>query len=277
MYIIYVLFICKICIYLALFFISFILYIIPKELKETSLNDKKTLLLGGGGPKFWFYAGIVYQRCQNNPSYIDDFDTIVSCSCGSVLAPFFICKMDFLQIKKELIDITNKMMNTKTEETDTYKQDTYKQDTYKQDTEETKDKCRYTICNCLDIVREYLLNTLPENAHILCSNKLHIQTIYLPHCKSHCFNLFSSKEELVDKIIKSCHIPIITGSITNEGYIDRLGDYCCSCEAVEGTHVSRIFNLYTYKTLFELKNIFVIPDETYIETNFTRGRLNYTN
>ena len=164
-------------------------------------------------------------------------------------------------------------MNTRTDKQET------DIDTQTEETDiDTEDKqCRYTICHCLDVIKDYLLNALPENAHILCSNKLHIQTIYLPHCKSHCFNQFSSKADLVDKIIKSCHIPIITGSITNEGYIDRLGDYCCSCETVEGTQVSRIFNLYTFKTLFELKNIFVIPDETYIETNFARGRLNDKN
>lgn len=243
----------SICIYFTLFYISFIIYIIPIERKETKKSDKKTLLLGGGGSKFWFYAGIVYQRCQDNPSYIDDFDKIVSCSCGSVLAPFFICQMDFLHIKADLIDITNKVL-----------------DKHK---DAKENKSRYTICNCLDIIKDYLVKTLPENAHILCSNKLHIQTIYLPHCKSHCFHHFSSKEDLVDKIIKSCHIPIITGSITNEGYIDRLGDYCCSCDIVEGSAISQIFNLYTYKTLFELKNIFVIPDETYIETNFASGRI----
>ena len=189
---------------------------------------------------------MAYKRSIHNSTYIDEFDAIVSCSCGSILAPFIICKMDLIQFKKEIIEITNTIMNT-----------------------ENKEQCLYTICNCLHIIKDYLLKSLPENAHILCSNKLHIQTIYLPHCKSHCFHDFSSKEDLVDKIIKSCHIPIITGSITNDGYIDRVCDCCCYCESVKDSNISKI----GIDSIFDLKNIFVIPDEKYIERNFANGML----
>jgi hypothetical protein len=211
-----------------------------KCINNSNNLNSKTLLIGGCGSKFWYFAGILQNRIEKDKKYIDNFDKIVGISGGSLLGCFVICNCDLLVIKKEIIKLTNKLQINK----------------------------QFTIFKCLDIIKEFYKNNLPEDAYILCSNKLHIQTIHLYSCSTCCFHTFTSNDDLIDKLMKACHIPFLCNTFTNEGYIDRLLNVskkdCCDnniCEKII-LHFSTISNLF---------DCFKIPDEAFIEREFQKG------
>ena len=181
--------------------------------KETTEKKETTsLLLGGAGSCFWYYAGKIQYHIEKNPHYIESFDKVFGVSVGSLLGCFVVSKCDLLVFKQKIIEITN----------------------------EIKEK-PFLIWGCLDIIRKFCQDHLPDNAYLLCSNKLHIQTFHLYSLSTICFHEFSSNDDLIDKIIKSCHIPFFCNGITNEGYIDRMFD-TCNQTCCASTHIISIKN-----------------------------------
>ena len=66
----------------------------------------------------------------------------------------------------------------------------------------------------LDIVRKYLNKLLPENSHIICSNKVRISYSYLdylynliPIIRNKIETKFHSKKHLIETILASCSFP----------------------------------------------------------------------
>ena len=81
-----------------------------------------------------------------------------------------------------------------------------------------------SIFKYLDIIKDFYKTHLPPDAYILCSNKLHIQTIAVKALYKgnvECFHIFTSNDDLIDKMFKACHIPFFCNTFTNDGYIDR--------------------------------------------------------
>lgn len=225
--------------YLPIPYFSYAYGTFPKKISNVpELSNKKTLLIGGGGSKFWHFAGIIQRKIENNKEYIDNLDIIIGVSVGSLLATFVICKCDLNEIKEKVVTITNNI----------------------------KEK-PMLISNCLDIIRDFLQETLPENAYLLCSNKLHIQAIHLYSLSFVCFHTFVSNSDLIDKIMKACHIPVLCNcQITNEGYIDRIIDTgknnCCNSKNIE---------IIINKNKFNIKDIFMVADEKFIHSQFHSG------
>ena len=226
--------------FIVLVFLLCMLYILfldePDHFNIQIPNQEKTLILGGGGSKFWYYAGQIQSRIDKHPEYIDSFEKIVGISAGSLLGIFTCSKCDLRIIRQKSIEL---VVSMKTKPT--------------------------TIFKCLEILREFCENNLPENAYVLCSNKLHIQTIHIYSCTSVCFHTFSSNADLIDKFMKAAHIPLLCSSMTNDGYIDRCADIgksgCCDSTNIEKI-VCPDFNLF---------DIIRVPDEAFIETQFDLG------
>lgn len=197
---------------------------------------KKTLLLGGGGCKFWYSAGRIHKSIELDKEYLNKFDKIVGVSAGGLLGCLIISKCDLNIIKENAIKLINKNKSIS-----------------------------LSILNCFDLLKTFFRENLPRNAYQLCSNILHIQTIKLYSCAVECFNVFSSNEDLIDKIFKGCHIPILSGGITNEGYIDRIFDRCKD-NCCNSTNIEKIVN-----DDFEFISAFKTPNEAYILNSFKRG------
>jgi len=162
---------------------------------------------------------------------------VIGCSVGSLLGAFIVSKCSLIEIKNKVIHLTNTITNKP-----------------------------FFIVNCLDIIQDFLKEHLPQDAYQLCSHKLHIQTIHLYTFQSKCFHSFSSNDDLIDKIMKACHIPLLGKSITNEGYMDRMFDIgkedCCHSCYTEKITNNKVFN------------IFSIPNEEFIESQFDNGYYN---
>jgi hypothetical protein len=165
-----------------------------------------------------------------------DFDIIIGCSVGSLLGTFIVSKCSLLEIKKKVIELTNSITSKP-----------------------------FFIFDCFNIIKEFLKEHLPKDAYQLCSHKLHIQTLHYTG-KVVCFHSFSSNDDLIDKIMKACHVPFLGKSITNEGYMDRLLDIgkedCCHSCYTEKITNNKVFN------------IFSIPNEEFIESQFHNGYYN---
>jgi hypothetical protein len=218
-------------------FFSFFTKFYSCNAKTCNAKTKKTLLLGGGGSKFWYLAGKLYSNTKENPEYIQGFDTIVGISAGSLIGAFAVSGCDLEKIKDGVIEITN----------------------------QTLEKL-FSIFHVLDIVKDFTRKQLPENAYQLCTNKLHIQTIHLYTGKVICFHTFSSNDDLVDKLMKACHVPFLCNSITNEGYIDRIFDVgkhgCCHSLNVEKIQVDE---------QWDVLNMIQIPSQKTIKNQFQKG------
>ena len=207
---------------------------------SSASNQDKILLLGGGGSKFWYYAGQIQSRIDKDPEYIDKFDKIVGISAGSLLGSLlgiFVCsKCDLRMIRQKSIELVVSMKTIPN-----------------------------TIFKCLEILRDFCEKHLPENAYILCTDKLHIQTFHLYSCKSVCFHKFSSNSDLIDKFMKAAHIPLLCSSITNDGYVDRCEDVgkagCCDSTNIDKI-VGEDFNIF---------DMMCVPDEEFITTKFESG------
>ena len=172
-----------------------------------------------------------------NKDYIQQFDKIIGISGGNLLACLIISNCDLLIIKQKIIEITNTIKTNKT-----------------------------SVFKYLDIIKQFYKENLPDNAYILCSNKLHIQSIHIYSCSVVCFHTFSSNDDLIDKLLKSCHIPFLCNTITNEGYIDRMWNSgknnCChhsTEKLILDTNLSNTLDLLNF------------PDETFIQTQFQQG------
>ena len=69
------------------------------------------------------------------------------------------------------------------------------------------------------VIRQWLVESLPENAHLLCKNKLTILVRSFPTLKITGLNEWSNKEELIDATIASCSILCVT-KFRNKWYTD---------------------------------------------------------
>jgi hypothetical protein len=207
--------------------------------ENTNNTNKKTLLIGGCGIKFWYFAGIIQRHIELNKDYIHTFDKIIGISGGGLLACFVISNCDLLIIKHKIIEVTNTIKTNKV-----------------------------SIFKYLDIIKQFYKENLPDNAYILCSNKLHIQTIHLHSLSVVCFHTFSSNDDLIDKLMKSCHIPFLCNTITNEGYVDRMWNSgknnCCY-------HSNNTEKLILDTNLSCFIDLLKFPDETFIQTQFQQG------
>jgi hypothetical protein len=202
---------------------------------KPQISSKKTLLVGGGGSLFWHYAGKIHKKILENDKYIDEFEVVAGVSTGSMIGCFIVSKCDLITIKREAIELV-KSLKTKP----------------------------LMITKCLDILKEFCKKQLPEDAYKLCSGKLHIQTIHLLSCQVVCFNNFVSNDDLVDKVLKACHIPLLCNGITNDGYIDRFFNKCkmgC-CESLDTEEISVCSNLI---------DCLKVPDENFIQDKFNKG------
>lgn len=198
-------------------------------------NNHKTLLIGGGGLMFWYYIGVISKKLKNDANYIDNFHTIVGVSCGSLVGCLVVSKCDIETIKNDAIQLVNTLQLN-----------------------------NLSIFNCLHIIRDFYKKHLPPNAYILCSNKLHIQSISLYKGEVVCFNMFTSNDDLIDKLFKACHIPFMSNTITNDGYIDRCINRCKEgCCDSKNTEIISI----PYLSL----DMFRVPDEKYINDNYLIG------
>jgi hypothetical protein len=78
-----------------------------------------------------------------------------------------------------------------------------------------------------DRIERWLQEILPENCHRLCSNKVNISvtTIHLSYLPLHrkVINVFSSKKDVIDCCLTSCHIPYLL-----DGNFSRVfrGEHC---------------------------------------------------
>nr|CAD2167002.1 unnamed protein product [Meloidogyne enterolobii] len=76
----------------------------------------------------------------------------------------------------------------------------------------------------LALVRQGLEQTLPENAHILCTGRLFISATRARDYKNALISEFVSREELIEALLCSCFIPFYCGrtppTYRGEQYID---------------------------------------------------------
>ena len=140
----------------------------------------KLLVTGGGFQAFWYNYGALHSRLNNLSLY----DTIYTFSSGAIATVIKIADIRF----EKLISICLHI----------------------------KDKFKGSICsiNLTNILREFLEEILPENIHELMS----IYPIHIVYSsvlfQTYDITSWNSKKDVIDCIVKSCYIPILSGSFS---------------------------------------------------------------
>lgn len=65
--------------------------------------------------------------------------------------------------------------------------------------------------NITNMLRSNLEKTLPEDAHVRCSGRLHISVTRLQDSKNCILSQFESKQQLIEALLCTCFIPIFSG------------------------------------------------------------------
>lgn len=136
------------------------------------------LVISGGGARISYLIGIKKYFDENKIK----FDQYAGSSSGSIFVVLMACN-----ISNELIISEYSKLVSDNEYFKNYK---------------------------LDIVRKYLNKLLPENSHIICSNKVRISYSYLdylynliPLIRNKIETKFHSKNHLIETILASCSFP----------------------------------------------------------------------
>jgi hypothetical protein len=70
------------------------------------------------------------------------------------------------------------------------------------------DCCCCSSCRLGPLLREFLQQYLPPDAHELCSGNTHVAvTLLLPYWQTRMISQFDSREDLISALLTSCHIP----------------------------------------------------------------------
>lgn len=195
------------------------------------------LVISGGGVKLFYFLGIysMLHTLQNNK--IIKIKSYSGISSGSVFITLMACKINIPFILKKykkyisLFQQRNKLKITK-----------------------------------FKLLENFLYEILPEDAHIICSNKVYITTtqVSLPF-KKITFNQYNSKKDLIEKLLTSTSFPFLVNeniyhSYDNKKYIDGCFSTNTPLIFKENTLIFRPFltgriNLFSLEKLNDIKNI----------------------
>ena len=211
--------------------------------------SNKTLLIGGGGSYIWLLYGYICRKLKDDNNYLKKYKNIVGVSAGGFLACLIISGINLEVLKMKYIDMFYN---------------------YKKKLRENNQQTNLTFKENLKLLKQLLIQELPQNAYILCSNKLHLiatKVNSLFNMKKICYNTYSSNNDLLDKLFKMSYLPYICGnSFSNDGIIDGFDDSC-----IVGCCCSNLCNVtYLCITIFRKSSIHVLssPSVEFINNNF---------
>ena len=150
------------------------------------------ITISGGGIKFYYLLGIKRAIEKLEKEKIAFFKRYSATSSGSIILPLIVCKINN-STALHFYKLTQKSRSR----------------------------------NKLDLISIFLNKVLPENAHLLCNNKIFLSITQISgfNIKNKIVSQFNSKDDLINYIKCSCAFPLLANSTfyykyKNEKYID---------------------------------------------------------
>ncbi|WIA18834.1 hypothetical protein OEZ85_003513 [Tetradesmus obliquus] len=144
--------------------------------QQAYLNGTLGFGFSAGGLVFPYYVGLVSSLVQKG--VMTRPTQLAGSSAGSLIAASFNAGLDMETVEKSLIEFGEDCL---------------------------KNGTRYRLG---PLLREFLQQYLPPDAHELCSGNTHVAvTRLLPYWQTRMISEFSSREDLIAALLTSCHIP----------------------------------------------------------------------
>jgi hypothetical protein len=195
------------------------------------------VLLGGGGAYFWWYIGLFKGL---GTEFFERYNRVYGVSTGSIAGGFLLSGLDLDTLVEEF-----KLFN------------------------ENNKHCIHptNILKMIPLLREFCIQLCPVDAYKRCTGKLHV--VVYKDLRRTCYNTFVSNEDLIDKILESCHIPLMKdGTLFHENNtMDAIYDKPCWCHYTKD--VTRFSP--THCPSFKLRDVLVSPTDDYIKEKMDYG------
>jgi predicted acylesterase/phospholipase RssA len=147
-----------------------------------------SLVIGPGGILFWYMAGMLYERIQQHPCYMDHFDTVIGYSGGSLLGGLVLSGCDLHEMfEKSMTWFEEFLVRNPTKNS------------------------LFELMTNISHIQTFLLESIfPPDAYRKCNERLHVVAFDITNRKVVCFHKFDSNEDLIHKIFYGCNFPFIT-------------------------------------------------------------------
>jgi hypothetical protein len=162
-------------------------------MEKTTTGDlisphETSLVIGPGGILFWYMAGMLYERIQQHPCYIDHFDTVIGYSGGSLLGGLVLSGCDLYEMfEKSMTWFEEFLVRNPTKNS------------------------LFELMTNISHIQTFLKDSIfPPDAYKKCNERLHVIAFDTTNRKVVCFHNFDSNEDLIHKIFYGCNFPFVT-------------------------------------------------------------------